>query len=314
MKAVFLDRATFSADIDLPSPLGISDYQVYEQTPNNAQIIVERCCDADIILTNKVELSDAIIEQLPKLKLIQITATGMNNVDQAACAAQGIKVMNVAGYADKSVPEHTLMLMLGAMRAMNHYHDSVIDGEWRTDGRFCLMDVPLYDLEGKTLGIVGYGVIGQRVARLAQAFGMSVLIAEHLGHPPRNADYTAFDEVLARSDILTLHCPLTDDTQQLINANTIAKMTQKPLLINVARGGVVDSQAIADAINQGKLMGYASDVFDQEPISDNDPLMMIANHPRVLFTPHNAWGSANAQRKLWTILSRQVSDFIQQAR
>jgi glycerate dehydrogenase len=310
MKAVFLDRATFSADVDLPTPAGISDYQVYDATPNDTAVIVERSRDADIIITNKVVLSADVIGQLPKLKLVQIAATGMNNLDQAACANQGIKVMNVAGYADKSVPEHTLMLMLGAMRAINHYHHSVIDGQWQADGKFCLMDQPLYDLEGRTLGIIGYGVIGQRVAEIARAFGMTVLIAERVGQAPRSADYTAFDEVLANADILTLHCPLSPETTHLINHDTIAKMAKRPLLINVARGGVVDSQAVVDAIHQGKLLGYASDVFEQEPMATDDPLMTLATHPRVLFTPHNAWGSANAQRKLWSILAQQVSSFI----
>lgn len=310
MKAVFLDRATFSSDLDLKTPNGISDYQVYAQTPNDPQVIIGRCQDADIVITNKVNLTAEIIEQLPKLKLIQLAATGMNNVDQDACDRQGIALKNVAGYAVKSVPEHTFMLMLSAMRAGRHYHNAVINGDWQTDGRFCLLDTALIDLEGKTLGIIGYGTIGKRVAEIAKVFGMTVLIAEHQGKPPRNSDYTAFDDVLEQADIITLHCPLTADTHHLINAKTIANMAKQPLIVNVARGGVVDGQAIVDAIQTGKILGYAADVFDDEPIQDNDPLLTLKDHPRVIFTPHNAWGSVNAQLKLWDILCDQIKQFI----
>lgn len=310
MKAVFLDRATFSSDLELKPPNGLSDYQVYEQTPNDAQTIIERCQHADIIITNKVKLTAEVIAQLPKLKLIQLTATGMDNVDKAACDRQGIALQNVAGYAVKSVPEHTLMLILSVMRASRHYHNQVVQGEWQTDGRFCLLGTPLIDLEGKTLGIIGYGTIGKRVAEIAKVFGMRVLIAEHQGRVPRNSDYTAFDDVLGKSDIITLHCPLTAATHHLINDETIAKMAKQPLIVNVARGSVVDSGAVVDAVNAGKILGYASDVFEDEPIRDDDPLLTLRDHPRVMLTPHNAWGSVNAQLTLWSILCEQVQRFI----
>lgn len=310
MKAVFLDRATFSSDLELKPPNGLSDYQVYEQTPNDAQTIIERCQHADIIITNKVKLTAEVIAQLPKLKLIQLTATGMDNVDKAACDRQGIALQNVAGYAVKSVPEHTLMLILSTMRASRHYHNQVVQGDWQTDGRFCLLGTPLIDLEGKTLGIIGYGTIGKRVAEIAKVFGMRVLIAEHQGRVPRNSDYTAFDDVLGKSDIITLHCPLTAATHHLINDETIAKMAKQPLIVNVARGSVVDSGAVVDAVNAGKILGYASDVFEDEPIRDDDPLLTLRDHPRVMLTPHNAWGSVNAQLTLWSILCEQVQRFI----
>jgi glycerate dehydrogenase len=310
MKAVFLDRATFSSDLELKPPNGLSDYQVYEQTPNDAQTIIERCQHADIIITNKVKLTAEVIAKLPKLKLIQLTATGMDNVDKAACDRQGIALQNVAGYAVKSVPEHTLMLILSVMRASRHYHNQVVQGEWQTDGRFCLLGTPLIDLEGKTLGIIGYGTIGKRVAEIANVFGMRVLIAEHQGRVPRNSDYTAFDDVLGKSDIITLHCPLTAATHHLINDETIAKMAKQPLIVNVARGSVVDSGAVVDAVNAGKILGYASDVFEDEPIRDDDPLLTLRDHPRVMLTPHNAWGSVNAQLTLWSILCEQVQRFI----
>ena len=294
MQAVFLDKGTFSEGIDLPTPAGISDYITHNDTPQDDQLIIERCQDAQIIFTNKVKISADVIAKLPKLKLIQITATGMNNVDQDACAAHDIALYNVAGYAVKSVPEHTFMLMLNAMRAGIYYHQKVIDGTWENDGNFCLLDIPLIDLEDKTLGIVGIGTIGKRVTDIARAFGMTVLWAERQGCPPRNDDYTAFDEVLARADVISLHCPLNEATQHLINKDTLAKMVKKPILVNVARGGIVDSQ----------------DVFEQEPIITDDPLLTLKDHPRVIFSPHNAWGSRSAQETLWQMLSQQVSAFI----
>ena len=311
MQAVFLDKGTFSDNVDLPAPTGVTDYITYNDTPR--ALIIERCQNADIIITNKVQISAEVIANLPKLKLIQLTATGMNNVDQEACAAHNVTLYNVAGYAVKSVPEHTFMLMLNAMRAGLHYHNKVIDGTWVEDGNFCLLDVPLIDLEDKTLGIIGIGTIGKRVTDIARAFGMTVLWAEHQGRTPRNDDYTAFDEVLACADVISLHCPLKDDTKHLINKDTLAKMIKQPLLINVARGGIVDSQALTDAIHSEQILGYGSDVFEQEPIAEDDPLVSLGDHPRVIFSPHNAWGSKSAQETLWKMLSKQVSDFINQA-
>ncbi len=311
MQAVFLDKGTFSDNVDLPAPTGVTDYITYNDTPR--ALIIERCQNADIIITNKVQISAEVIANLPNLKLIQLTATGMNNVDQEACAAHNVTLYNVAGYAVKSVPEHTFMLMLNAMRAGLHYHNKVIDGTWVENGNFCLLDIPLIDLEDKTLGIIGIGTIGKRVTDIARAFGMTVLWAEHQGRTPRNDDYTAFDEVLACADVISLHCPLNDATKHLINKDTLAKMTKKPLLINVARGGIVDSQALTDAIHSEQILGYGSDVFEQEPIAEDDPLLSLGEHPRVIFSPHNAWGSKSAQETLWKMLSKQVSDFINQA-
>ncbi|MDO5769593.1 MAG: D-2-hydroxyacid dehydrogenase [Psychrobacter sp.] len=312
MKAVFLDRGTFLDTIDLPKPDGISDYQVYDTTPQQPALIIERCQEADIIITNKVELDRSIIEKLPNLKLIQLTATGINNVDQDACDDHGVALYNVAGYAIKSVPEHTFMLILNAMRAGVHYHRKVTDGSWQQQGSFCLIDVPLLDLEQQTLGIIGVGTIGKRVSEIARAFGMTVLWAEHQGRAPRDDSYTDFEVVLDSADVISLHCPLTPATQHLINHQTLSKMSKKPLIVNLARGGVVDSAAIVDALNNEQILGYASDVFEQEPIAADDPLLSLADHPRVIFSPHNAWGSIAAQKRLWEILCKQVSDFIAQ--
>ena len=226
MQAVFLDKGTFSEGIDLPAPAGVSDYVTYNDTPKDTAVIIERCKDADIIITNKVQLDAEVIASLPKLKLIQLTATGMNNVDQDACDKHNVALYNVAGYAVKSVPEHTFMLMLSAMRAGIHYHQKVADGTWLANGNFSLLDIPLIDLEDKTLGVIGVGTIGKRVTEIARAFGMTVLWADHQGQTPRSEEYTAFDEVLARADVLTLHCPLNEKTEHLINQRHVSKNDQ----------------------------------------------------------------------------------------
>jgi len=312
MKAVFLDRGTFLEGLALPKPQGIDEYQTFDETPQDDQLIIERCQGAQIIFTNKVKISAEVIAALPDLKLIQLTATGMNNVDADACRKQGVELYNVAGYAVKSVPEHTFMLMLAALRSGVHYHNKVIDGSWEASGNFSLMDVPLIDLEDTTLGIIGVGTIGKRVTEIAKAFGMTVLWAEHQGQAPRNDEYTDFDTVLETSDVISLHCPLTEKTAHLINADTLAKMSKKPLVVNVARGGIVDSKAMVEALEQGQVLGYATDVFEQEPTTQEDPLWQLGqkNHPRLIFSPHNAWASKAAQQKLWDILTKQVSEFI----
>lgn len=308
MKAVFLDRNTFSPSIELAMPDGITDWVVHEQTA--AAQIFERVQDADIILTNKVILDADLLARLPHLKMVQITATGTNNIDQAAADKLGIAVKNVAGYSVESVAEHVFMLMLAAMRGLKPYHQAVEDGSWKDDGRFCLTEPAVLDLHDKTLGIIGVGDIGRALTMRAEAFGIRVLWAERQGKAPRDENYTTFDEVLAQSDIISLNCPLTDETHHLINAETIAKMAKKPLLINGARGPVVEPLAVSEAVKNGGLLGFASDVFEQEPPATDDPLLTIAHHPRVIYSPHIAWASEFAQRKLWRILCAQVTDFI----
>lgn len=307
MKATFLDTATFS--IKLPKPSSVTQMDTYEQTPNDTAVIVSRCQDSEIIITNKVLITKEILAQLPNLKLIHITATGTNNVDLAECERLGIAVKNVAGYSKVSVPEHTFMLILTAMRAGLHYHHRTTNGDWQADGKFCLVDMPIYDLAGKTLGIIGAGTLGKKVGEIAKAFGMTVLYAERAGKLPRDESYTAFDEVLASSDVISLHCALTPDTYYLINQTTLTKMTKKPLIVNMARGAIVNTDDVVNALNNHQILGYVSDVFEDEPPKDNR-LFDLKNHPRVFFTPHNAWASENAQRRLWAILCEQIDEFV----
>ncbi|WP_072281462.1 D-2-hydroxyacid dehydrogenase [Rappaport israeli] len=310
MRAVFLDRNTFSPDIDLPAPKGITDWVVHESTDNQPEAVINALKNAEIAVLNKIVINDAVLKELPQLKLVQITATGKDNVDLQACEQQGVTVQNVAGYSTTSVTEHTLMLILSCMRSLVHYHQLIADGGWQEDGRFSLNTPEPTDIKGKTLGIIGAGTIGKSVAELAKAFGMKVLLAERQGEKPRDTTYTPFKEVLAESDVISLHCPLTDKTKGLINRQTIDFMKNKPLLINVARGALVESQAVVDALNQNKLLGYGCDVFTPEPPAKDEPLLSLTQHPRVIMTPHNAWASAQAQQKLWRILSENVEKWI----
>lgn len=311
MKAVFLDRKTFSNEVNLPAPNGITEWVVYDETPHDPKIIAERLKGAQIAITNKVPLGETVLSACPDLKFIQVTATGTNNIDQSACEKYGVKMKNVAGYSTKSVVEHTFMLMLSAMRGLLPYHQRVANGDYQAQAQFCLVDLPLLDLNGKTLVIVGSGNIGQGMKKVAEAFEMKVFFAERKGQKPRSSEYLPFEEAFAVADVISLHCPLTPDTQFLINEETLTYCQKKPLLINGARGPVVKSEAVVEALNRGLLSGFATDVFIQEPPPADEALLTLKNHPRVLFTPHNAWASVQAQEKLWAILSVQVSDFIQ---
>ena len=306
MKAVFLDRNTFSPTIELPAPTGVTDWQVHDATVNDTATVVSRLQGAQIAITNKVLMTREILAQLPDLRLIQVAATGINNIDAEACKTHGVKLYNVAGYSTTTVPEHTFAMMLAAMRGLLPYHQAVVDGSWQQDGRFCLNELPILDLRGKTLGIVG-------VTEIARVFGMNVLWAERRHATPRSPQYTPFDEVFAASDIISLHCPLNDASHHLLNAETLALCARTPLILNMARGPVADAAAVVEALNSGKILGYASDVFAEEPPPADDPLLSLRGHPRVIYTPHNAWASVGAQQELWRILMQQVSDFIQNA-
>ena len=308
MKAVFLDRNTFSENVELTKPQGVTDWVVFQKT--SPEQIIERLKDADIAIVNKVVLGKKHFEQLPKLKLIHLTATGTDNIDKTEAKAKNIEVKNVVGYSTNSVAEHFFALLLASMRGLKPQHKAVEDGTWQADGRFCLTEPPVFDLYGKTLGIIGVGNIGKAITERAKVFGMNVLWAERQGKTPRNQEYSLFDDVLAQSDIISLNCPLNEETKHIINTQTIAKMKKKPLIINVARGAVVDPQAIYEAITKEEILGFATDVFENEPPLNEDPLLKICNHPRVIYTPHIAWASTDAQGRLWQILKKQTEDFI----
>lgn len=313
-KTVLLDEKRFSKGIELTPPEKVGEYITYYETPQDNSVIIERCQDAEIVIVGTLRIEREVIEALPNLKLLQVTSVGTNQIDMEACKDNGVEVYNAPGFATQSVAEHGFMLMLNAMRSGIHYHNTVLDGTWYKTGQAYYMDEELIDVDNLTIGIIGVGSIGKRMGELANSFGMTVLWAEHKGKEPRDDSYSDFDSVLASSDVLSLHAPLTEETKHLINAEAIAKMDKKPLIVNVARGQIVDTSALAEAIKNDKILGYATDVFEKEPAKSDDPIVQLAkdNHPRVILSPHHGAGSKAAQRKLWNIVCKQINEFIKE--
>lgn len=292
-KIVFLDSTSIIADIRRPAfP---HQWEVYPAT--TAEQIVTRLAGATVAITNKVPLQRETLEQLPGLKMIAIAATGTDKVDIACCRERGIVVSNIRNYSVHTVPEHVFMLMLALRRNLLAFRTDLKQGEWQRAGQFCLFTHPVHDLHGSTLGLIGHGAIGQAVERLAVAFGMEVLLAEHKGASAVRPGYTAFASVLHESDVITLHLPLNEQTRNLIGAAELALMKPHALLINTARGGLVDEAALADALNSGRIGGAGFDVLTVEPPSQGNPLLDL-DLPNFILTPHIAWSGREAMQSL----------------
>lgn len=301
MKGVILDAASLGSNIDL-TQLTSSVTQCDVHAITNPDQIIERIRDADVVMTNKVKLNDAIFEKSPSLKLIAVLATGTNNIDLQAAKKRGITVCNITRYGAATVAQHTLMLMLALSTRVLDYVDDVKKGQWEKSPFFCLLHHPIVELAGKTLGIVGYGELGQSVARLAEALGMRVLIAQRIGEKNSSANEArvALDELLPQVDVLSLHCPLTAHTQHLINTQRLSLMKHTAFLINTARGALIDDQALIAALVAGKLGGAALDVLDVEPPEATHPLIQAVKNgvPNLIVTPHCAWASREARQRL----------------
>ena len=258
---------------------------------------VERLRDASIAITNKVVLDRDTLEQLPQLKMVAVAATGTNNVDIEYCRERGIVVSNIRNYSVHTVPEHVFMLMLALRRNLLAFRADVLNGEWQKSPQFCLFTHPVRDLHDATLGIVGFGAIGKAVQQIALAFGMQVLIAEHKGAAAIRPGYTAFDTVLRDSDVITLHLPLNGQTRHLIGAAELEQMQPGALLINTARGGLVDETALLNALQSGRIAGAGFDVLEKEPPAEGHPLLDL-NLPNFILTPHIAWSGRAAMQTL----------------
>jgi glycerate dehydrogenase len=298
---VILDAASLGSNIDL-TQLTSSVTQCDVHAITNPDQIIERIRDADVVMTNKVKLNDAIFEKSPSLKLIVVLATGTNNIDLQAAKKRGITVCNITRYGAATVAQHTLMLMLALSTRVLDYVDDVKKGQWEKSPFFCLIHHPIVELAGKTLGIVGYGELGQSVARLAEALGMRVLIAQRIGEKNSSANEArvALDELLPQVDVLSLHCPLTAHTQHLINTQRLSLMKPTAFLINTARGALIDDQALIAALVAGELGGAALDVLDVEPPEATHPLIQAVKKgvPNLIVTPHCAWASREARQRL----------------
>jgi Lactate dehydrogenase and related dehydrogenases len=310
MNIVFLDSTGIPASHHIPSFSFPHQLTEYAHTP--AEQVLERAKDADIIITSKVILNHEILSQLPKLKLIAVTATGTNNIDLMAAKALGITVKNVTGYSSVTVPEHVIGMIYALKHRLIDYHrDQLLTERWATCGQFCYVDYPISDVQGSTLGIIGRGCIGNEVARLAQAVGMRVLFAEHQHATTIREGYTAFDEVLEQADVISLHCPLTPQTEQLINAKTLALMKPNACLINTGRGGLINEADLLQALQSGKLAGAALDVLVKEPPASDDVLWLAAKtQPNLLITPHVAWASDSALTTLVNKVAQNIEEFV----
>ncbi len=301
---VFLDSATVIAD--LRRPAFAHEWTDYPATSPDQ--VVSRLLDATIVITNKVQLRREMLEQLPHLKMIAVAATGTDNVDLACCRERGIAVSNIRNYSVHTVPEHVFMLMLALRRNLLAFHADVQRGEWQKSPQFCLFTHPLRDLHGSTLGIVGHGAIGRAVEQIARAFGMNVLLAEHKGVTEVRSGYTAFDTVLVESDVITLHLPLNDETRHLIGTNEFARMKPDALLMNTARGGLVDEVALRVALLSGRIAGAGFDVLAKEPPADGHPLLDL-DMPNFILTPHIAWSGREAMQILADQLIGNIEAF-----
>ncbi|MEC9368085.1 MAG: D-2-hydroxyacid dehydrogenase [Pseudomonadota bacterium] len=306
-RIVFLDRATIGPSVTINKPRFKHEWVEYDRTP--PANVAERLKGADIAITNKAPIRDDALAKASGLKMISIAATGYDVIDVPACANRGIVVSNVRGYAINTVPEHALALMLALRRSLIGYRDDVFAGEWQKADQFCFFNHPMRDMAGSTLGIMGEGVIGQSVARLAQAFGMKTLFAAHKGVSGLGPLYTPFDEVLETSDIITLHCPLTPATRNMIAMPEFRKMKKRPLLINTSRGGLVDEDDLVTAIEEGLIAGAGFDVLTKEPPPRGHPLERIWKRPNVIVTPHVAWASEEAMQTLWDQVITHIENF-----
>jgi glycerate dehydrogenase len=304
-RIVFLDSNSLEAVMRRPS----FAHEWIEYGETEPSQVVERLHGATIAVTNKVRLGERELSQLPSLRLIAIAATGHDIIDLDYCAQRGLAVSNVRNYALHSVPEHAMMLMLALRRRLLSYRLQVQRGAWNEARAFSLFNYPIHDLYGAVLGIAGYGALGRAVERLAAAFGMSIVIAEHKGAKEIREGRRSFEEVLRVSDVVTLHTPLNEGTRNMIGAAELRMMKPGAILINTARGGLVDETALAEALRQGQLGGAGFDVLTTEPPREGNPLLDL-DLPNFILTPHNAWASREAMQALADQLIDNIEAFV----
>lgn len=304
-KIVFIERKTIQASFRRPT----FEHEWVEYTESTAEEVRERIRDATVIISNKLSLGEPQLAKAPHVKLIAIAATGSDCVDLDYCRSRGITVCNVRGYAVNSVPEHVLMLILALRRNLLAYRRDVQEGKWQHSKQFCLLTHPLHDIRGSTIGIVGHGSIGKSMARLAESIGMKVVISEHKNARKVRSGRTGFSEMLQQSDIVTLHCPLTDETCDLFGPEEFAMMKRNALLINSARGALIQDDALIGALQKGLIAGAAIDCLREEPPGNGSPLLDL-NLPNFIITPHIAWASDEAVQTLADQVIDNIEAFV----
>ena len=311
MKIIVLDGKTLNpGDLSWQAFEKFGTVEVYDRTTFDAKetdLVVQRAKDAEIILTNKTPLTDKMLQQLPRLKYIGVLATGFNVVDIAAAQRLGITVTNIPTYGTDAVSQYAIALLLELCHHIGEHNRSVQNGEWANNADWCYWNYPLTELAGKTIGIIGYGRIGQKTGQIAQALWMKVIAYDIKPHADTIARYVTLDTLFHSADVIVLHCLLTEETRKLINTNTIEKMKKNVFLINNSRGELVDQQALADALKNGKVAGAAVDVVEPEPIAKDDPLLGLDN---CIITPHISWASHESRARLVDIAVENLEKYL----
>lgn len=306
-RIVILDHDTLGADVAVRRPGIPHTWTTHGRTAADA--VVERAEGATVLVVNKVPLPADTLARLPRLRFIAVAATGTDTVDLAVCSARGIVVSNVQGYAVHTVPEHVFALILSLRRSLPAYRESVAAGGWQAGGQFTLLTHPIRDLHGATLGIVGFGAIGQAVGRIAEAFGMRVIRAGRKDEDGTRPGTVPFRRFLAESDVITLHCPLTPATRHLLGDAEFARMERRPLVVNTARGALIDDNALVRALTQGRISGAAVDAVAVEPPPAGHPFMALAGRPDFLLTPHIGWASREARQTVADQVTAAIEAF-----
>jgi len=305
MKITILDTCTVTnGDVSLESIAKLGEVTFYDVIePENIPAIIG---DSDAVICNKAKITADIMDKCPNLKYVGVFATGYNNIDCEAAKARGIVVCNVPGYSTDSVAQHVFALLLHFAVNADKYNESVMRGDWMRSKTFSYFAYPLNEISGKTLGIFGFGTIGKKVCNIALAFGMKVIAVSHRPQTYEGVEFVDKDELFKRSDYLTLHCPLTDETRSIVNSETLSLMKKSAVIINTARGGCIDEDALAAALNEEKIAGAGIDVLDIEPMRDNHPYLTAKN---MFITPHVAWGSFEARTRLIEKICENITAF-----
>ena len=306
MRIVVADAATVvGGGVDVEFLKEFGEVTVYDLTPEDQ--LIPRLQDADAVILNKTRITAEVMAACPKLKYIGLFATGFNNIDVAYAAAHGITVCNVPGYSTEAVAQHTFALLLGITDRVHEYNETVAQGDWVRSRTFSYFPIPLAELCGKTIGIVGYGAIGRRVGDMARAFGMKVLVHGRRPIPDADVEQVPFEELLRRSDVVTLHCPLNEDSVGMMNAAAFAAMKKGAIFVNTSRGGLVDEQALRAALDSGHLLGAGVDVLQVEPMTEECPLL---GAPRLLITPHIAWAGVETRHRLMGVVAENIRRYL----
>lgn len=310
MKIVLLERNSVGTDVDVSCYENLGEVTSYRNTVT-VEEVKERVREADVIIANKAPMRRESLEDAPNVKLICVLATGFDNCDIAYCRERGIRVCNVVNYSTAMVAQHTFALALALSQKLAHYDGYVKGGQYSAQDRFSNFDVPFHELDGKTWGIVGMGNIGSRVAKIAQAFGCRVIYHSLTGSS-KHVPYEKVDKdtLLKESDFISLHCPLSDLSRNFIDAEAFKRMKNTAFLINVARGPVVNQQALADALEKGEIAGAGLDVLEKEPMPASDPLLKIKDSTRLIVTPHLAWASVEARERCVQVVHDNIAAFM----